>query len=146
MVCNRTLVTAVEWVSFLILPLISCLHHFLFLKQLHFSWIWRINTSPTMCLSNLGKDVSAAVLQKIVTSWQCLFPVVMEDFCEQSYWGVKDQICLIPVALVVHFGNTEVVLAPLRHTFNSVCSLYVACAHLERGFFFSFKRKCDCYR
>lgn len=43
------------------------------------------------------------------------------------------------VALVVHFGNTEVVLAPLRHTFNSVCSLYVACAHLERVFFFPLK-------
>lgn len=26
----------------------------------------------------------------------------------------------MPVALVVHFGNTEVVLAPLWHTFTSV--------------------------
>lgn len=42
----------------------------------------------------------------------------------------------MPVALVVHFGNTEVVLAPLHHTFNSVCSLYVAYAHLERVCFF----------
>lgn len=51
----------------------------------------------------------------------------------------------MPVALVVHFGNTEVVLAPLCHTFTSVCSLYVACVHLGR-LSFSFKRKYDCYR
>lgn len=50
--------------------------------------------------------------------------------------GVKESICLMPVVLVVHFGNTEVVLALLHHTFNSVCSLYVACVHLGRGCFF----------
>lgn len=51
----------------------------------------------------------------------------------------------MPVVLVVHFGNMEVVLAPLLHTFTSVCSLYVVCVHLGR-LSFSFKRKCGCYR
>lgn len=49
------------------------------------------------------------------------------------------------VTLVVRFGDTEVVLVPLRHMFTSVCSLYVACVHLGRLSFF-LKRKYDYYR
>lgn len=50
MMCHSRLVTAVEWGSFLFLPRISPLHRFLFLRQLHFSCIWRINASPTRWL------------------------------------------------------------------------------------------------